>query len=80
VYLAKPSKRERLNRRGCPVPRRAKIISDEEIERWQLAREARTLASKESIGMPNHYLNVATRWEALIEEIEAQRRAKGIVR
>ena len=63
------------------MPRRWQNISDEEIEHWrQLAREARTLASKETIAMRNHYLNVATHWEALIEEIEARRKATGIVR
>ena len=60
------------------MPRRLQTISDEEIERWrQLAREARTLAGKETIAMRKHYLNVATHWETLIEEVEAKRITKG---
>jgi hypothetical protein len=56
--------------------RERESISSEQIERWRLlALEARTLASRESNAVRNHYLNVATHWEALIEETEAQRKA-----
>lgn len=59
------------------MPRRWQTISDEELARWrQLANEARALAAKESAAMQIHYLKVADHWEALIEEIEAQRKTK----
>ena len=52
-------------------------LLDEEIERWrQLAKDTRALAAKESATMQSHFLKVAEHWEALIKEIEAQRKTK----
>jgi hypothetical protein len=59
------------------VPRRWQTISDEELARWrELAREAREMAAKESASTRDHFLKVAGHWEALIEEIEVQRKPK----
>jgi hypothetical protein len=61
--------------------RERESISSDQIERWRLlALEAKTLASRESNAVRNHYLKVATHWEALIEETEAQRKVKGNAR
>ena len=61
--------------------RPSEFISSDQIERWrQLALEARTFASTAGFPAQICYLRIAMHWEALIEEIEVQRRAKGIVR
>jgi hypothetical protein len=59
------------------MPRRRQTVSDEELAHWrELASEARAMAAKESAATRNHFLKVAGHWEALIEELEAQRKPK----